>query len=304
MPPTLRQLEYAVAVAKTRHFGRAAAACHVSQPGLSSQLKELEETLGVRLFERGSGRVLPTPAGESVVAAAGRILAEVEGLMGAARGHAKPLSGTLRLGAIPTIAPYLLPRVLPAVRKAHPELKLLLREERTPDLLAGLSLGDIDVALLALPLRSRGITTVALAQDPLFVVVPPAHRLAQRAASGGKRKAVGEDELEGEEMLVLEEGHCLGEQALQICRVARAAERLDFRGTSLAMLVEMVAGGLGVTVVPGVAVTGGLLKGGRVVALPLKGPRSVREIALAWRSSAPAEAELKLLAATIRGALA
>lgn len=297
MAPTLRQLEYAAAVAKTRHFGRAAAACHVTQPGLSSQLKELEETLGVRLFERGAGRVLPTPAGEIVVAAAGRILAEVEGLMGAARGHAKPLSGTLRLGAIPTIAPYLLPRVLPRVRKAHPDLKLLLREERTPDLLAGLASNDIDVALLALPLRSRGITTVALAQDPLFVVVPPAHRLS-------KRKSVGEAELEGEEMLVLEEGHCLGEQALQICRVARAAERLDFRGTSLPMLVEMVAGGLGITVVPGVAVTGGLLKGGRVVALPLKGPLSVREIALAWRSSAPAEAELKLLAATIRGALA
>ncbi len=200
MRPTLRQLEYLVAVGETLHFGRAAERAKVSQPGLSAQIAQLEATLGVRLFERNRRRVLATEAGAEAVRRARAVLAAVDELVDTAAQHTQPLTGTLRLGVIPTVAPYLLPAVLPPIRRRYPELRLLLREGHTHDLIAMLMAGELDVLLLALEADLGDARTLALFEDPFYLVAPPDHPLA-------RRKRAKLDDLDGTSVLLLEDGH-------------------------------------------------------------------------------------------------
>lgn len=292
MEPTLRQLEYLVAIAQHGSFHAAARACHVTQPGLSAQIKQLEDGLGVRLFERNRRRVLITPAGEEMVARARRVRVEVAHLVEAAQRHDRPLTGRLRLGVIPTVSPYLLPRALPRVRERYGELRLLLREGRTAELLALLHAGELDLLLLALEARLGGVETAALFRDPFVLAVARSHRLA-------KRKRVSEADLAGESILLLDDGHCLRDQALSFCNQVGIDEQPDFRASSLPTLVQMVAGGSGSTLLPTLAseVEGRTQQLGLI---PFRGPAPYRTIGLAWRPTSPHAADYRLLGELLR----
>ena len=288
MTPTLRQLEYFAAVAEGLSFHRAARACHVSQPGLSAQIRELESTLDVQLFERDRRGVLVTPAGEALLPRARAALAEAEALVEAARAYRRPLTGRLRLGAIPTIAPYLLPRVLPEVRRRHPELRLELHEAVTGELVERLRAGALDLLLVALEAPLAGLATRALFADPFVAALPAAHPLA-------RRKRLRESDLAGETALLLADGHCLREQALAVCRASGAHELGDFRASSLATLVEMVRGGAGVTLLPELAVAA--VGAPRDLAIvPFAKPAPARTIGFAWRPRSGRAAEFEQLA--------
>lgn len=296
MNVSLRQLEYFAAVADECSFGRAAKTCAVTQPGLSAQLRQLEEHLGVRLFERDRRQVLITRAGEALLPRARRVLLEARELEEAARGHAEPLCGELRLGVIPTLAPYLLPRALPLVRERYPKLRLLLREEQTGALVELLWSGELDLLLLALEAPLEGLETHALFDDSFLLAVPPGHRLA-------KRRQIGEAELAAESVLLLEDGHCLRNQALAICGGAGASEVGDVRATSLCTLVQMVAGGEGVTLLPEIAAaieaSGDALK-----LLSFVKPPPSRTIGLAWRPSSACAEEFRSLGLVIEASRA
>ncbi|MBY0430001.1 MAG: tRNA lysidine(34) synthetase TilS, partial [Rhodospirillales bacterium] len=289
--PTLRQLRYLVALADHLHFGRAAEACLVTQSTLSAGLQELETLMGVMLVERTRRRVMLTPLGTEMVARARLLLREAEDLTDTARAAAEPLTGPLRLGVIPTIGPYLLPRALPALREAYPRLKLYLREDLSARLLDQLNSGALDALLLALPYPAEEVEFEELCQDDFLLVAPPSHPLAARP------KLVPED-LAGSELLLLEEGHCLREHALAACRLAAPG---GVQGTSLATLVQMVAGGLGVTLLPRLAVEGDVLRGTDLVARPVEGGEA-RRLGLMWRRSSPRGREFRLLAQALRQA--
>ncbi len=293
MRPSLRQLEYAVSVADAGHFGRAARACHVTQPALSSQIGALEEDLGVRLFERSRRGTTLTPVGRWVVARARAVLAGVDELVEVAGGSREPLSGPLHLGVIPTVAPYLLPRWLPLVRRAHPELVLYLHEDQTAKLVAALAEGRLDVLLLALPIARRDVETRPIFREPFLLAAPRDHRLAR--GRGGVRQ----QELDGEPVLLLEDGHCLRDQALDVCRRAGARESEQVRATSLTTLVQMVAGGLGVTLLPASAVAAEI-RGREVTVRPFRAPAPSREIGLAWRRTSARAEEFALLGDLLR----
>jgi len=287
--PTLKQLEYLVALAEHRHFGKAAAACFVTQSTLSAGLRDLETLLDARLVERDRRSVALLPIGEEVVARARAVLREAEGLVELARARTAPLSGTVRLGVIPTVGPFLLPRVLPGLRRDHPDLRLYLREDLTDRLVADLRRGALDVALLALPCDCGPIRTEILFDDPFLLACPPGHRLA---AAG----PLGEPELAGEPLLLLEEGHCLREHALDACRLGAGGMDDAFAATSLHTLVQMVANGLGVTLLPRLAVDAGILAGTGLVDVPFADPQPVRRIGLVWRGSPARDSEFRLLA--------
>jgi len=287
---TLRQLRYLVAISDTLHFGRAAAACHVSQPSLSAQLQQLEDALGVQLVERTQRRVLLTPAGVEAAGRARRILGEVADFAASARSAAAPLGGELRLGAIPTLAPYYLPRVLPALRRDHPDLKLYLREDLTGRLVELLRGGTLDALLLALPTEEPGFDCAALFDEPFRVALPSGHPLTAR-------NALNERDLSGEELLLLEEGHCFREQALAVCASLRLSERHGFAATSLNTLGEMVAGRLGLTLLPALACA---RPPDGVETRPFLDPEPTRRIGLVWRKGSPREGELRLLADYLR----
>ena len=287
---TLTELRYVVAVADTRHFGRAAERCHVSQPTLSAGVKKLEETLGVRLFERAARRVRPTAVGERVLARARVILAELRTLGDLARADGEPLVGALRLGVIPTLGPYLLPWLVPPLQKAYPRLRLTIREGMTAQLIEELAQHRLDAALVALPVAAPGLQSVALFDEPFQVLAPRGHALAARAH-------VREDDLRGARVLLLTEGHCLREQALAICG-EEAAGGDDFRATSLETLRHLVAAGIGCTLVPALA-TASLVTPG-TVARPFRKPAPYRRIGLVWRRSLPDEAGVRMLAAFVR----
>jgi len=289
--PTLRQLEYAVAVADHESFQRAARACHVSQPGLSAQIQALENLLDARLFERNRRNVWITAAGEDVVRRARAVLDEVRGMVESAHSFKHPLRGLLRVGVIPTIAAYLFPRVLPRVRRRHPELRLRLHEARTSELVSLLRRGELDLLVVALEAPLDGLERLSLFEDRFVVALPAAHRLA-------KRRRLREGELAGETILLLTEGHCLREQALAACQ-ARGADAIgDFRATSLATLVEMVSGGEGVTLLPELTVPVEAKR--RDLALvPFAPPAPFRTIGLAWRAASGRAAEYALLAESL-----
>jgi len=274
-----RDLRYLVAVAEHRHFGRAAEACFVSQPTLSTQLKKLEEFLGVVLVERNNRQVMLTPVGETIVDQARRVLRESNQLVGIAEAHRDPYGGDFRLGVIPTIAPYLLPKILSPLRKAFPDLRMQLVESQTAVLMQSLKNGELDAAILALPVEDDHIEQQLLYREPFFMAVSKQHRNA-------KRKTVDLKDLDGEDILLLEDGHCLRDQALAVCSSNNAVENTNFRATSLETLRQMVAANVGVTLMPELAL------GGRVAGIsyvPFKGKGPAREVGLCWRSTSTRE---------------
>jgi LysR family hydrogen peroxide-inducible transcriptional activator len=291
--PTIRQLEYLVAVADRAGFRRAAEACHVSQPGLSAQIKQLEEHLGVVLFERDRRRVRVTAAGEEIVARARRVLTEASELVDAARVFTRPLSGPLSLGVIPTIAPYWLPRTLPSLRRAYPELELRLREDHTRNLVKACLAGELDLLLLACEADLGGLQTLPIARDPFVVALPRGHPLC-------RRKFIRESDLEDQQVLLLEDGHCLRDQALDVCAAAGASELGDLRATSLGTLMQMVASGAGLTLLPEIALEVELRGSDEIEVRRFRKPQPGRTIGLAWRRTSPRAAEYRELATSLR----
>ena len=291
--PSVRQLEYLVAVAEERHFGRAARRCHVSQPGLSLQVRQLEALMGVTLFERTPRGARPTHAGERAAGRARRVLEELAGLVEEARGAGRPLHGPLRVGIIPTIAPYLLPRLLPALRQEHPELQLSLHEDLTTRLAEELREGRLDLVLAALPVAGAEVEELYLYDEPFDLVVPAGHALAEP----GEART---DALERAQVLLLEDGHCLRDQALEVCRSAGAREADELRATSLRTLAQMVVGGFGITLLPRLALAAEVPAGREVAVRRFASPSPKRAVGLAWRRSSPRADEFRLLGEIVR----
>jgi LysR family hydrogen peroxide-inducible transcriptional activator len=289
--PSPQQLRYLVALAETRHFGRAAQACTVTQSTLSAGLLALERQLDCHVLDRGAGRhVVFTPLGLELVERAHTALAALEGVTEAAMAAREPMAGPLRLGVIPTIGPFLLPTLMPALRDAFPRLRLYLREDTTANLVDRLTASRLDLLLLATPCDCGGADTVPVARDMFLIALPPSHRL------------VGEEQisvsaLATERLLLLEDGHCLRDQALAVCGLL-AGDRGDqdgFAATSLHTLVQMVASGLGITLLPRLAVAAGITNGTGLVLRPLAGPGAWRTLGLAWRPNAPRSADYRAL---------
>ena len=284
---TLTELRYIVAVARERHFGRAAEACFVSQPTLSVAVKKLEVELGVQLFERGPGEVTVTPPGQKIVAQAQRVLEEASRIKDLAAAGRDPLAGPLRLGAIYTIGPYLLPKLIPILRKTAPAMQLHIQENFTHRLGDALKNGEVDVILIALPFVEPGIETRALYDEPFFVAVPKGH-------AWEARKRITSDELMNESLLLLGEGHCFRDQVLEFCNAPRSRA---IEGGSLETIRQMVAGGVGVTVLPATSInpnaTDPLIR-----ILPLR-PEPSRRVGLAWRKSFPRPEAIEALRKSI-----
>ena len=273
----LRDLEYLTAVAQHLHFGKAALACNVSQPTLSMQLKKLEETLGVQLFERTNKTVMLTTIGHDIVARAKRIVEDSKQLRAVAKAAINPLAGELRLGIFPTLAPYLLPSLMPKLKHQFPLLTVLLVEEKTPELIAQLEDGTLDAALLAMPLTNPAFDSNDLFSEDFVLAVPAGHALS-------KRKNITKSDLRHETMLLLEDGHCLRDQALEVCSALGIGESKSFRATSLETLRHMVAAGNAVTLMPKLAVH----DNDRLIRyIPFKKPAPARTIGLFWRTTSP-----------------
>jgi len=288
----LKDLRYLVAVADLRHFGRAAARCFVSQPTLSAQLKKLEQDLGVQLIERAPHNVSLTPAGEEIVARARRILEASEEVVTLARSHRDPLAGRLRLALLPTIGPYLLPRVAPHIRRSLPRLQLRLYEYQTGPMLEKLHNGELDVGILALPVELGGLESRELYREAFMVALPERHPLAAR-------QTLRVADLKAETLLLLEEGHCLRDQALEVCSRAGLREQQDFRATSLETLRQMVATGAGVTLLPELAGRGAYGGARGVVLRPFARPAPLRHIGALWRKSSARRAAIEALCTLI-----
>jgi len=296
---TLTELRYIVAVARERHFGRAAEGCFVSQPTLSLAVKKLEAELGVVLFERGPGEVSVTPAGQKIVAQAQRVLEEAARLRELAQAGRDPLAGPLRLGAIYTIGPYLLPRLIPILRRSAPSMLLHIQENFTHRLADLLKSGDVDVVLVALPFDEPGIATRAVYDEPFVIAVPKGHPWEGR-------KRVTSDELTRESLLLLGEGHCFRDQVLDVCNAVRARDNKGalartVEGGSLETIRQMVAGGVGVTVLPSTSAGSG---GSELIRmLPFARPVPSRRVALAWRRSFPRPEAVEALRKAIRACM-
>ena len=295
--PSPRQLRYLVAIADTGGFGRAAQRCNVTQSTLSAGIKELETTLGATLVERGRKGVSFTPVGEQVLERARRLLAEAEDLVELAKGSGEPLVGPLRVGVIPTVAPYLLPKLLPRLRRRFPRLQPFLVEERTASLVEQLEGGTIDVALLAFPYELPRLAAFDCFEDRFLFAAPKDHPLLAS-------RAVKLDELSGETVLLLAEGHCLREHALSVCRFDARDQARAVEATSLSTLIQMVDSGLGVTLLPKLAVDAGALRGTRIETRPVTDREALRRIGLAWRPSSARAAHYRLLGEAIRDVVA
>lgn len=285
----LRDLKYLVALADHMHFGRAAAASFVSQPTLSTQIKKLEDELGVPLVERAPRKVMLTPAGREAAERARRIVAEVEQLKEAARRSQDPEAGTVKLGIFPTLGPYLLPHVVPAIRTRFPRLELLLVEEKSDVLLQRLREGKLDASLLALPVDEEQMHVEFLFEEPFVLAAPEHHPLA-------KRTGLTLAELNDQKLLLLEDGHCLREQALEVCRLAGANEKSEFRATSLETLRQMVAAEVGMTLLPLLAVQPPVARSKNIHLLGFSDSHPSRRIAMVWRKSSAMNAFLIQLA--------
>ncbi len=290
----LRDLEYLVALDEEQHFHRAAERCFVSQPTLSGQIRKLEESLGVLLVERSGRQVRMTEAGREVAAQARRVLAEARSVKSIADAFRDPLSGRLDVGVIPTIAPYLLPLFVPHLRARCPNLRLFLHEHQTAVLLERLRRAELDLLVLALPVDRGELVEVDLYQEPFLLAVTKGHPLA-------RRKRIELDVLQGEEVLLLEEGHCLRGQALDVCLLAGASEYGGFRGTSLETLRQMVGEGIGVTLMPQLAAS---RRDDGVRFLPFADPPPSRRVGLLYRRSSPRAAAFAAVGETIREAVA
>jgi LysR family transcriptional regulator, hydrogen peroxide-inducible genes activator len=289
----LRDLRYLIALADLRHFGRAAEACHVSQPTLSTQVRKLEDELGVALVERAPRQVMLTPVGRDIVERARRVLAEVEQMRETARRTADPEAGTVRLGIFPTLGPYLLPHVVPGLRARFPRLELLLVEEKTEILLGMLRDGRLDAAVLALPLHEDWIEVEFLFEEPFMLAVPGSHPLALRHDLRLR-------DLADQNLLLLEDGHCLRDQALAVCTLAGAGEKKDFRATSLETLRQMVAAGVGITLLPILAVKPPVSSSPDLALVDFKSPAPSRRVAIVWRKSSAMAGFLRQVAQVLR----
>jgi len=292
---TLQELRYLVALADCGHFGQAAEACFVSQSTLSTGLKKLEDYLGVVVFDRSLKRVTPTPIGREIVESARRIVDEAARIREVASYAKDPMDRTLHLGVIPTLGPYYLPHVLTQVRAAFPKLRLLLREEMTPHMLEHLADGKLDAGLLALPIDDSNLEVAPLFVEPFLAAVPGGHPLA-------KLKSVNIDELAAAGLMLLEEGHCLRDQALEACHL-QGIKSEEIRATSLETLRQMVAMGLGVTLIPTLAGAGINATGEQVMLKPISKPGAARSIGLVWRRRSPMASSIERLAEILRAQL-
>jgi LysR family hydrogen peroxide-inducible transcriptional activator len=274
----LKDLRYLVAVADTRHFGHAATRCFVSQPTLSAQIRKLEEYLGVQLFERHPRRITLTEPGTEIVARARRIIEASDEIVTLAETWRDPLAGRLRMALLPTVGPYLLPLVASRIRRKLPRLELLLYEYQTGPMLDHLQAGDLDMGVLALPVPAEGLRERRLYDEPFVVAMPERHALASR-------RSVKPEDLNGETLLLLDDGHCLRDQALAVCARTDAREKQDFRATSLETLRQMVASGSGITLLPQLASSGAYGNARGVATVPFASPAPVRHIGALWRKT-------------------
>jgi LysR family transcriptional regulator, hydrogen peroxide-inducible genes activator len=291
--PTIKQLQYLVALHEHGHFGKAADACFVSQSTLSAGIRELESLLGVVLVERSRRVVRFTALGEQVVAKANRLLREAEELTDLVQASGKPLAGELRMSVIPTIAPFMLPRMLPRLKRERPELKLILREETSHDALESLNHGRVDCVLLALPFDIGEAAVEHICDDRLFVAFPKDDPRDPPAS-------IHPDTIDQGRLLLLEDGHCLRDHALAACNRSELRASAAMVGTSLHTLVQLVNNDLGLTLLPEMALKAGILNGTDVVARPVESATAKREIALVWRKNSPREADFRLLAEELR----
>ena len=291
---TLQELRYLVALADKGHFVRAAEACHVGQPTLSTQLKKLEDYLGVTLFERNKHHLMPTPIGEEIIERARIALDVVEQIRDLARQGHDPMDGPLRLGVIPTLGPYLVPYLLPTIRDTYPKLHLFLREDLTANLLERLRQGRLDALLLALPVHGEDIEVMELFREAFMVALPMGHPLE-------RKQQIDEQELANQNVLLLEEGHCMRDQALAICGSTPSDQRDELKATSLETLRQMVAAGVGCTLLPALAALPGVgsVQNGMVQIRPFASPAPTRIIGLAWRHRYPREATIRGLAEVV-----
>lgn len=279
----IRDLKYIIAVAETQHFGHAADRCFISQPTLSGQIKKLEQELGVSIFERTNRSVEITPIGESIVSHARLIMEQVDAINQLARAHQDPMAGPLRIGAIPTLSPYLMPLILVPLRKLYPQMKLVLSEELTDTLLLRLRNHEIDAALLATPVDEPDLEVIALFDEPFWLAHPADHPLYNK-------DEIDQQDLEDTELLLLSEGHCLAEQAMEVCNMkdrSQQSEFADLRTASLETLLQLVSAGFGSTLVPALATRGSWTTGSGIIARPLNLPNASRRVALVFRQSFP-----------------
>lgn len=290
----LRDLHYLVALAEHRHFGRAAEASFVSQPTLSTQIKKLEDELGVALVERTPRKVLLTETGREIARRARGVISEIDEIKAIAQRTRDPESGSLRLGVFPTLGPYLLPHLVPLVRTRFPRLELLLIEEKTENVIRMLREGSLDAGVLALPLHEDSLHSEFLFEEPFVLAVPAAHPLAQ------KKSRLKLSDLEDENLLLLEDGHCLRDQALEVCQLAGAGEKTGFRATSLETLRQMVAANVGITLLPTLAIKPPMARTDNVHLLEFSGHAPSRRLALVWRKSSSMTTFLKRFTEVIK----
>jgi LysR family transcriptional regulator, hydrogen peroxide-inducible genes activator len=291
----LRDLKYIIAVAETRHFGKAAERCFVSQPTLSGQIKKLEDELGVMLFERTNRSVEITPAGDAILSHARVIMEQADLILQLARARQDPLAGPLRIGAIPTLSPYLIPLILLPLRKHYPQMKLVLSEELTATLLERLRKHEIDAALLATPIAEQNFESLTLFDEPFWIAYPRKHPFYI------KDKITLRD-LSNENLLLLAEGHCLADQAMEVCHIRERqaqGEMADLRASSLETLIQLVGADFGITLVPALAMRGSWTTDSGVVAQPLAIADASRRISLVFRHSFPRRPALQALAGII-----
>ncbi|MDY6978875.1 MAG: hydrogen peroxide-inducible genes activator [Pseudomonadota bacterium] len=291
----LRDLQYIIAVAETRHFGRAAERCFVSQPTLSGQIKKLEEQLGVAIFERTNRSVEVTPIGEEILRHARLMMEQMNAIEQLAQAHQDPLAGPLRLGAIPTISPYLMPLILVPLKQQYPQLKLILSEEVTDTLIRRLQQHEIDAALLATPVDEPELEQMPLFDEPFWLAHPRDHAFYNK-------ETITREDLESTELLLLAEGHCLAKQAMEVCRLKERSERgemADLRAASLETLLQLVGAGFGSTLVPALAMRGSWTTGSGIVTRELDLPDAYRRVSLVYRASYPRMEALHTLARVI-----
>jgi LysR family hydrogen peroxide-inducible transcriptional activator len=292
----LRDLKYILAVAETRHFGRAALRCFVSQPTLSGQIKKLEEELGVVIFERTNRSVEITPAGETILVHARLAVEQADTIEQVARAHQDPLAGPLRVGAIPTLSPYLMPLVLVPLKRTYPKLRLVLSEEITDSLLGRLHRHELDAALLATPADEGDLGAMPLFDEPFWLAHPRNHPLYEK-------EEIELEDLKRIDLLLLADGHCLTHQVMEVCRLAERpthGEMADLRAASLETLLQLVGAGFGCTLVPALAIRGGWMTDSGIIARPLALPDAFRRISLVYRRSFPRRAALDALAGIVR----
>jgi len=288
----IRDLKYFIAVAETKHFGKAAERCFVSQPTLSMQLKKLEEELSIQLFERTSKQVLITSDGEKLLEKARAVLRDVDQLKQVAQNLQDPYAGTLRVGIIPTMGPYLLPRLMPLLADRFPSLKIILCEDKTDVIVKKCQQGELDAIILALPVDDDGLVTQELFSEPFFVALPKSNPLAQK-------KQVKLSDLENENLLLLADGHCLRDQALEACRLTGATTETGFQATSLETIRHMVAANAGITLLPKMAVDS-VPEQPEVVIRPFEGTAASRLVGMLWRETSAHRLCCEAIAAAIR----